>query len=94
MPTLPPLATVKRGSPLSDGQKIDSSNKESGPAQIQVNQVISGWAEALKLMAVGSKWKLYIPFYLAFGDRGALPSIPPGANLIYEVELLEIVKSS
>jgi FKBP-type peptidyl-prolyl cis-trans isomerase FklB len=54
--------------------------------------VIAGWTEALQLMPVGSKWKLFIPSEIAYGDRGAGGDIGPGATLIFEVELLDIVK--
>jgi FKBP-type peptidyl-prolyl cis-trans isomerase FklB len=57
-----------------------------------VNGVISGWTEALQLMTVGSKWKLYIPSELAYGDRQMGPSIAPGSTLIFEVEVLAIEK--
>lgn len=77
---------------LINGKKFDSSVDRGQPAEFPVTGVIAGWTEALKLMPVGSKWKLYIPSSLAYGDRGAGQDIPPGATLIFEVELLEIVK--
>ena len=57
-----------------------------------LRNVIAGWTEALQLMPVGSKWKLYLPSDLAYGDMGSGPVIKPGATLVFEVELLEIVK--
>lgn len=76
---------------LLDGKVFDSS-VERGPAEFGVTQVIKGWTEALQLMSVGSKYKLYIPSDLAYGDRGAGADIGPGATLIFDVELLDIVK--
>jgi len=75
---------------LIDGSVFDSSVDRGEPASFPVNGVISGWTEALQLMAVGSKWRLVIPPDLAYGDRGAGGDIKPGATLIFEVELLEI----
>ena len=75
---------------LIDGTIFDSSVDRGQPATFGVGQVISGWTEALQLMAVGSKWRLVIPPDLAYGERGAGASIPPSSTLIFEVELLEI----
>ena len=77
---------------LIDGTVFDSSVDRGEPAQFPVNGVIRGWVEALQMMPVGSKWKLFIPSELAYGDRAAGPKIGPGSTLIFEVELLEIVK--
>lgn len=77
---------------LINGEVFDSSVERGEPATFGVGQVIKGWTEALQLMPVGSKWKLYIPADLAYGDQGAGGKIGPGATLIFEVELLEIVK--
>ncbi|MBQ8055754.1 MAG: FKBP-type peptidyl-prolyl cis-trans isomerase [Paludibacteraceae bacterium] len=77
---------------LIDGTVFDSSVRRGEPAVFPVNGVIQGWVEALQLMPVGSKWTLYIPYEMAYGTRGAGQSIPPYAALIFEVELLEIVK--
>jgi FKBP-type peptidyl-prolyl cis-trans isomerase FklB len=76
---------------LIDGSVFDSSVRRGEPATFGVTQVISGWVEALQLMPVGSKWKLYIPSDLAYGAQGAGQSIAPHSTLIFEVELLEIV---
>ncbi|MFZ4620549.1 MAG: FKBP-type peptidyl-prolyl cis-trans isomerase [Bacteroidota bacterium] len=76
---------------LVNGTEFDNSRKNGEPITFPVGGVIPGWTEALQLMPVGSKWELYIPSELAYGDRGAGP-IPPGSTLIFEVELLAIVK--
>jgi FKBP-type peptidyl-prolyl cis-trans isomerase FklB len=76
---------------LIDGTEFDSSYKRNQPATFAANQVIKGWTEALTMMPVGSKWMLYIPQQLAYGDREA-GKIPPFSTLIFTVELLEIVK--
>lgn len=76
---------------LIDGTVFDSSVERGKPAIFPVNGVIQGWVEALQLMSVGSKWKLYIPSELAYGQRGAGASIGPNTALVFEVELLEIV---
>lgn len=76
---------------LIDGTEFDSSYKRNQPATFPANQVIKGWTEALTMMPVGSKWMLYIPQQLAYGDREQ-GKIPPFSTLIFTVELLEIVK--
>lgn len=76
---------------LTDGTVFDSSVSRGQPAEFPVTGVIAGWVEALQMMPVGSKWKLYIPQDLAYGERGAGASIPPYAALVFEVELLEIL---
>ena len=77
---------------LIDGTVFDSSVQRGEPATFGVRQVIAGWVEALQLMPVGSKWKLFIPSDLAYGTRGAGEAIKPNSALIFEVELLDIVK--
>ncbi len=73
-----------------DGKEFDSSYKRGKPVSFKVGGVIKGWTEALQLMKPGSKWMLYIPSDLAYGDKGAGRNIEPGSTLIFEVELLEI----
>lgn len=77
---------------LIDGTVFDSSVRRGQPATFGVTQVIAGWVEALQLMPVGSKWKLFIPSNLAYGAQGAGQHIGPHTTLIFEVELLDIVK--
>ncbi|THB80098.1 MAG: FKBP-type peptidyl-prolyl cis-trans isomerase [Desulfobacteraceae bacterium] len=77
---------------LVDGKEFDSSYKRNQPAVFPVNGVIKGWTEALQLMKPGSKWMLWIPSDLGYGDRGAGQMIEPGSTLIFEVELLSIEK--
>jgi FKBP-type peptidyl-prolyl cis-trans isomerase len=77
---------------LIDGTEFDSSIKRNEPAQFPVGNIIPGWKEALQLMPVGSKFKVYIPQNLAYGAAGAGEKIKPYSTLIFEIELLEIVK--
>ena len=83
------VVTHYRGT-LIDGKEFDSSHRRGEPASFPVNRVISGWTEALQLMTVGSKWKLFIPSNLAYGEGGAGKVIGPNATLIFEIELLEV----
>lgn len=76
---------------LIDGTVFDSSVQRGTPAEFAVNAVIAGWTEALQLMPVGAKWRLYIPYQLAYGERGAGGAIGPYTALIFDVELLAIV---
>ncbi len=77
---------------LIDGKVFDSSYQRGEPSEFTPTQVIRGWTEALTMMPVGSKWQLYIPYELAYGERGAGADIKPYSMLIFDVELLEIVK--
>ncbi len=73
-----------------DGRVFDSSVQRGRPASFPLNQVISGWTEALQLMGVGAKWRLFLPPHLAYGDRQISAEIGPNSTLIFEVELLGI----
>ena len=77
---------------LINGTVFDSSVQRGEPAVFGVSQVIPGWVEALQLMPVGSKWRLFIPSNLAYGERGAGEAIEPNSTLIFDVELLDIEK--
>lgn len=74
-----------------NGDVFDSSYDRGQPAEFPVNGVIKGWTEALQLMSPGDKWKLYIPYELAYGEQGAPGAIPPFSALVFDVELLEIL---
>lgn len=78
---------------LIDGSTFDSSIDRGEPITLSVSGVIKGWTEALLLMPVGSKWKLFIPSELGYGERQAGPKITPNSTLVFDVELLEIVKA-
>lgn len=91
-PTAEDTVKVHYHGTLIDGTVFDSSVNRGEPASFGVTQVIQGWVEALQLMPVGSKWKLFIPYNLAYGEQGAGAMIAPYSALIFEVELLEIVK--
>ena len=77
---------------LITGTVFDSSVQRGEPAVFGVSQVIPGWVEALQLMPVGSKWRLFIPSDLAYGEHGAGDAIEPNSALVFDVELLDIVK--
>lgn len=82
------------GTLIEGGEPFDSSIKRGEPATFPVAGVIRGWTEILQLMTKGSNWKVYIPSDLAYGDRGAGAAIPPGATLIFEINLLDIKQVS
>ncbi len=75
---------------LLDGTTFDSSIERGTPTEFKVNQVISGWTEALQLMVPGDKWEVYIPSNLGYGAAGSPPQIGPYAGLVFEVELIEV----
>ncbi len=89
-PTTSNKVTVHYEGTLIDGTVFDSSYKRNDPATFGVTQVIQGWVEGLQLMQPGAKWKLYIPYDLAYGERGSPPSIPPFSALIFTIELISI----
>jgi len=84
------VSTHYRGT-LIDGKQFDSSYDRGEPAEFPVGGVIAGWTEALQKMKTGSKWKLYIPFHLAYGEAGAGGDIGPYQALVFDIELLSIV---
>jgi FKBP-type peptidyl-prolyl cis-trans isomerase FklB len=89
-PTASQTVTCNYRGTLIDGKEFDSSTRYGKPAEFPVGGVIKGWIEALQLMPVGSKWELYIPSDLAYGENGAGQTIGPNAALIFEIELLSI----
>jgi FKBP-type peptidyl-prolyl cis-trans isomerase FklB len=91
IPTINDTVKVIYEGTLLNGDVFDST-KESGAIDMNVAQTILAWQEALLLMPVGSRWKLYIPHYLAYGEFGAQPMIQPNSTLIFIIELLEIVE--
>ena len=90
MPSATDTVSTHYHGTLIDGTVFDSSVDRGQPAEFPVNAVIKGWTEALQMMKVGSKWKLFIPSELAYGDRAAGPKIQANSTLVFEVELLSI----
>ncbi|HEY0059213.1 MAG TPA: FKBP-type peptidyl-prolyl cis-trans isomerase [Flavisolibacter sp.] len=76
---------------LLNGKEFDSSYKRGQPFEARVNQLIKGWQVALPMMTEGSKWRLWIPSDLGYGDRGAGAGIPGGATLVFDIELIKIL---
>lgn len=91
-PTAENTVKVHYKGTLIDGTEFDSSYKRNNPAVFPLSGVIRGWTEGLQLMKVGSKYRLFIPSNLAYGERGSGAVIPPGATLIFDVELISIEK--
>ena len=94
LPTLTDTVKVHYKGTLLDGTVFDSSYERGNPVEFPLNAVIAGWSEGLQLMKVGSKYKLYIPAKIAYGERGVSQVIPPNSVLTFEVELLEIMPPS
>lgn len=93
-PTAADRVKVHYTGTLLNGDVFDSSVQRGQPAEFGVTEVIKGWTEVLQLMPVGSKWKVFIPSDIAYGDRGAGEGIGPGSTLIFDIELLDIVKAN
>ncbi len=91
-PKMADTVTVNYRGTLINGTEFDSSYKREEPATFPVNSVIPGWTEAMQMMKVGSKWHLFVPANLAYGEQGAGPQIGPNSTLIFEVELTAINK--
>ena len=89
-PTASDKVTTHYTGTLIDGTKFDSSVDRGKPSTFGVTQVIAGWTEALQLMKEGDKWKLFIPYNLAYGEAGRPPKIPRSATLIFEIELIKV----
>jgi FKBP-type peptidyl-prolyl cis-trans isomerase FklB len=89
-PTTNDMVTVNYRGTLIDGTEFDSSYKRGQPSTFRVTGVIKGWTEALQMMPTGSKWQLFIPSDLAYGERGSGMNIGPNATLIFEIELISI----
>ena len=90
IPTINDTVTTNYRGMLIDGTEFDNSYKRSQPATFALKGVIPGWTEALQLMKAGSKWQLFIPPQLAYGDRGSGQLIGPSATLIFEVDLISV----
>lgn len=90
-PTADSTVRVHYHGTFTDGNVFDSSYDRGQPAEFPVGGVIKGWTEALQLMAVGSKWRVHVPYSLAYGEQGSQGAIPPYATLIFDVELLAII---
>lgn len=91
MPTAASTVRTHYHGTLIDGSVFDSSYERGQPAEFPVGGVIKGWTEALQMMPVGSKWRLYVPHDLAYGEQGAGAAIGPFTTLIFDIELLDIV---
>lgn len=93
-PGINDMVTTHYHGTFIDGKVFDSSVERGEPATFPVNGVIAGWTEALQLMKEGAKWKLFVPYNLAYGERGSRGGIPPYSTLIFEVELIKVEKQA
>ncbi len=91
-PSATDQVTVHYTGKLIDGQVFDSSVERGEPATFGVSQVIPGWVEALQMMSEGAEWQLFIPSALAYGPNGAGPMIGPDSTLIFDVQLIKVIK--
>ena len=91
-PTIDDAVVVHYRGTLIDGSEFDNSRRRNTPATLALSKVIKGWSEALPLMPVGSTWRLFVPPNLAYGERAVGRGLGPNATLIFEVELLDVVK--
>jgi FKBP-type peptidyl-prolyl cis-trans isomerase FklB len=91
-PTADSIVKTHYHGTLVDGTVFDSSVDRGEPVEFPVNRLIPGWTEALQLMSVGSTWRLFVPSELAYGEQSPGPAIPPNSTLIFDLELIEIVK--
>jgi len=89
-PAATDTVTVHYRGTLLNGQEFDSSYKRNEPLSLPLNGVIAGWTEGVQLMQTGAKYKFFIPYNLAYGERGAGQDIPPYSTLIFEIELLKV----
>ena len=90
MPTLTDVVTVQYKGKFIDGKVFENSYDNEKPPTLPVARTIPGWAEALQLMKVGDKWEIFVPSYLAYGEAGFSPVIPPNTTLVFEMELLGV----
>ena len=90
IPALSDTVTVNYKGQLADGHVFDSSYERGEPATFPLGRVIEGWQEGLQLMPVGAQYRIYIPYELGYGERGAGQDIPPFSPLVFEVELLSV----
>lgn len=93
-PSINDMVTTHYHGTFIDGKVFDSSVERGEPATFPVNGVIAGWTEALQLMKEGAKWKLFVPYNLAYGEQGSRGGIPPYSTLIFEVELVKVEKQA
>lgn len=92
LPTIDNVVRTHYHGSFIDGQVFDSSVTRNEPAEFEVNQVIPGWTEILLMMPVGSKYRIAVPYQLAYGEAGSAPSIPGFATLMFEIHLMDIVR--